>query len=83
MKNSLKKLNSKANKIAIKTIGFKERAKQVLSNNSGEASISTAITILISVVIGALLLAGLYSLFEDTIMPTVQQHIEEMFDYAG
>ncbi|MFI3227614.1 MAG: hypothetical protein R3Y09_09410 [Clostridia bacterium] len=43
MKNSLKKLNSKANKIAIKTIGFKERAKQVLSNNSGEASISTAI----------------------------------------
>lgn len=39
--------------------------------------------ILISVVVGALLLAGLYLLFEDTILPTLTQRIEDLFDYKG
>jgi len=31
----------------------------------------------------ALLLALLYALFNDTIMPTVTQKIKDMFNYAG
>lgn len=42
-----------------------------------------AITILTSVVIGALLLAGLYLLFKDTVLPTLTQKIQEMFNYKG
>ena len=43
----------------------------------------SAIKILIAVVIGALLLAGLYALFGNTILPTVTQRIKDMFNYAG
>ncbi|HAE62697.1 MAG TPA: hypothetical protein DCG38_10270 [Eubacteriaceae bacterium] len=46
----------------------KERVKEVLQSNKGEGFIDTAVKILISVVIGALLLAGLYMLFQDTIL---------------
>ena len=39
--------------------------------------------ILIAVVLGALLLAGLYALFNDTVLPTLVKRVQEMFDYAG
>lgn len=42
-----------------------------------------AIKILIAVVIGALLLAGLYELFGDVVMPTLKKKITDMFNYAG
>jgi hypothetical protein len=42
-----------------------------------------AVKILISIVIGALLLAGLYALFGDVILPTLQERIEDMFNFAG
>lgn len=42
-----------------------------------------AVKILIAVVIGALLLAGLYALFGNTIMPTLTQRIKDMFNYNG
>ena len=50
---------------------------------SGEGYIDTAVKILIAVVLGALLLAGLYTLFGDTVLPTVTQRVEDMFNYAG
>jgi hypothetical protein len=67
----------------IKSMVIKERVKQVLQSNKGEGFIDTAVKILISVVIGALLLAGLYMLFQDTILPTLEQRIKDMFDYNG
>jgi len=42
-----------------------------------------AIKILMSVVIGALILAGLYALFGDTVLPTLTERIEDMFNYGG
>ena len=39
--------------------------------------------ILIAVVIGALLLSGLYALFNTTIMPTVTSKITQLFNFAG
>jgi len=42
-----------------------------------------AIKILIAVVIGALLLAGLYALFGETVLPTLKKRIQDMFNYAG
>ena len=53
------------------------------SRHSGEGYIDTAVKILIAVVLGALLLAGLYALFGDVVMPTLNERITNMFNYAG
>ena len=42
-----------------------------------------AVVILIAVVLGALLLAGLYALFGDVVLPEITKRIQEMFNYAG
>ena len=42
-----------------------------------------AIKILMAVVIGALMLAGLYALFSENVLPTLSRRITEMFNYAG
>lgn len=54
-----------------------------LKDKSGENYVDTGVKILIAVVLGALLLAGLYALFNTTIMPTITQRITEMFNYSG
>lgn len=59
------------------------KAHKLLKNTKAEAYVDTGVKILIAVVVGALLLAGLYALFGDTIMPTVTEKVEELFDYAG
>ncbi len=63
--------------------GLAFRSRHILSQNAGEGYIDTAIKILIAVVLGALLLAGLYALFGETVLPTLTQRIKEMFNYAG
>lgn len=60
-----------------------KRFCRILVNTSGEGFVDTAVKILISIVIGALLLAGLYTLFGDTILPTLTDRINEMFNYEG
>ena len=76
MKHLICKLKSKAVMTAART-------RPVLSGSRGDGYIDTAIKILIAVVLGALLLAGLYALFGETVLPTLVQRIKEMFNYAG
>lgn len=57
--------------------------KNKLQDTAGEGYVDTAIKILIAVVLGALLLAGLYALFNDTVLPTLVRRVQEMFDYSG
>ena len=62
------------------------RAKAIrltATRRSGEGYIDTAVKVLIAVVLGALVLAGLYAILNDTVMPTVTQKITEMFSYNG
>jgi hypothetical protein len=59
------------------------RSKSILTGNAGEGYIDTAIKILLAVVLGALLLAGLYALFGETVLPTLTERIKEMFNYGG
>ena len=60
-----------------------EKAVQLLKDKKGENYVDSAVKILIAVVIGALLLAGLYALFNDVVMPTLTTKIQTMFNYAG
>ncbi len=75
------------NKIMIKTKKILGRqavaVKIAINNNRGEGYIDTAVKILIAVVLGALLLVGLYALFGEVVMPTLEERIKEMFNYAG
>ena len=79
MERAIEKTNNFITNKANKAIAI----KFATSNNRGEGYIDTAIKILISVVLGALLLAGLYMLFGDVVMPTLNERITDMFNYAG
>ena len=76
MKKIITTIQNKLSAIAIRT-------KTALANARGEGYVDTGVKILIAVVIGALLLAGLYTLFNTTIMPTVTTKVTELFSYNG
>jgi hypothetical protein len=58
------------------------KAQLLLRSRQGEGFVDTAIKILIAVVIGALVLAGLYALFGETVLPILKQRITDMFNYG-
>lgn len=60
-----------------------DRTKEALVNREGQGTLDVAITVLISIVLGALILAGLYLIVDSTVLPTITQRIKDMFDYAG
>ena len=76
MKKLFGKIRNKANEIAV-------RAKTAIGNVKAEGYVDSGVKILIAVVIGALLLAGLYTLFNKTIMPTVTSKVTALFNYTG
>ena len=69
--------------LQLKAVQLADRVKKAVSNRRGEGFVDTAVKVLMAVVIGALVLAGLYLLFKDTILPTLTQRIQEMFNYKG
>ena len=71
-----KKIKNKVNSAIIS-------AKCAVANKKAEGYVDSGVKILIAVVIGALLLGGLYTLFNSTIMPTVTTKIQGLFNYAG
>ena len=71
------------NSITNKLKSLAVRTQTAISNTRGEGYVDSGVKILIAVVIGALLLTGLYTLFDDTIMPTVTTKIQNLFNFAG
>lgn len=57
---------------------LKEKA-QVLTEKRAEFYIDKAIGIIIAVVVGTLLLGGIYSLFNGTVLPGLAERISGMF----
>ena len=76
MKNFINNIKSKFNRAVIS-------AKTAIESTSGEGYIDTGVKIIIGVVIGGVILAGLYLLFNTTIMPTLSTKIQGMFNYGG
>ena len=69
--------------IRAKVEALATRAVAAVSNFKAEGYVDSGVKILIAVVIGALLLSLLYTLFNTTIMPSVTTKIQEIFNYAG
>ena len=76
MKKLINSIKNKINGMAIS-------AKTAIASKSGEGYIDTGVKIIIGVVIGGVILAGLYALFNTTIIPTLTTKITEMFSYSG
>ena len=62
MKKFFNKVQNKANELAI-------RAKSTIDNARAEGYIDTGVKIIIGVVVGAVILGGLYALFNGVILP--------------
>ena len=76
MKNFMNKIKAKVNSLAI-------RAKTTVENVKAEGYVDTGVKIIIAVVVGAVILGGLYALFNSVIIPRLNTEILEMFNYAG
>ena len=80
MKKFFNSITTKINAMATRA---KTAVAAVAASAAGEGYVDSGVKILIAVVIGALLLGGLYALFNTTIMPTVTSKITELFNFAG
>ena len=60
-----------------------DRTAAALTDRTGQGTLDVAITVLISIVLGALYLAGMYLIVDVTVLPTITQRIKDMFDYGG
>ena len=76
MKKLINKIKSKFQK-SVTTV------QTVIAEKRAEGYIDTAVKIIIGVVIGGVLLAGLYTLFNTTVIPTLTTKIGQMFSYTG
>ena len=76
MKKFFDKIKNKANSLAVS-------AKTTLANAKAEGYIDTGVKIIIGVVVGAVILGGLYALFNTVIIPRLNTEILEMFNDAG
>lgn len=76
MKKLFDSIRNKFNKAAA-------TVKATVESTTGEGYIDTGVKIIIGVVVGGVILAGLYALFNTTIIPTLTEKISGMFDYAG
>ena len=55
------------------------KAKNALANQRGDFYISDAVKVIIAVVLGALLLAAITAIFNDTILPRIITEIQGLF----
>ena len=91
MKKFFKKITNAVRAAAETVVGAVKRffsrkvtqTKAALASATGEGYVDTGVKIIIAVVVGGVLLAGLYALFNTTIIPTLTTKITEMFSYSG
>ena len=69
----------------VKTVPTRKgtQTRAALASAVGEGYVDSGVKIIIAVVVGGVLLAGLYALFKTTILPTLNTKITGMFGYAG
>ena len=70
----IQKIKNKLNTAAVKI-------QTAIQSKKAEGYVDSGVKILIAVVIGALLLAGLYTLFNSTIIPTLTTKVQGLFNY--
>ena len=80
MKKIINKIQKKFDSIVIST---KTTAVAVVDNTRAEGFVDTGVKIIIGVVVGAVILGGMYALFNGVILPRLNTEIQNMFNYKG
>ena len=83
LKSIVNKIKNGVRSVVEKVESVIVRTQVVLASSTAENYVDSGLKILIAVVIGALLLTGIYKLFNTTIMPTVTSKVTELFNYSG
>ena len=83
LKSIVNKIKNGVRAVVEKVESVIVRTQVVLASSTAENYVDSGLKILIAVVIGALLLTGIYKLFNTTIMPTVTSKVTELFNYNG
>ena len=76
MKKLINAIKNKANSAIVS-------ANTAIESTAGEGYVDTGVKIIVGVVIGGVILAGLYTLFNTSVIPTLTTKIQGMFNYAG
>ena len=76
MKKFINTIKSKCNNAIVS-------ARTAIESRTGEGYIDTGVKIIIGVVIGGVILAGLYTLFSGIVDTTLPAKINELFNYGG
>ena len=76
MKKLINSIKNKTNSAIIS-------ANTAIESTAGEGYVDTGVKIIVGVVIGGVILAGLYTLFNTSVIPTLTTKIQGMFNYAG
>ena len=81
MTNAIRTLTTKA---YLKAQNLKDSAKEALDNENGDFYISEGVKVIIAVILGSLLITAMVALFNQQIIPGIQDKITELFDaYSG
>ena len=76
MRKIFKNIKDKMNQAVV-------NVQTTIASKKAEGYVDTGVKIIIGVVIGGVILAGLYALFNTTILPSLEGKISEMFNYGG
>ena len=76
MKNAISNI---ATRVSLKAQSLKESAKKCLGNENGDFYISEGVKVIIAVILGSLLITAMVYLFNDQIIPGIQDKIEALF----
>ena len=76
MKKFFKNIKNRAERAVVSV-------QTMIESKKAEGYVDTGVKIIIGVVIGGVILAGLYALFNTTILPSLEGKISDMFNYGG
>ena len=81
MKNVISNL---ATRVSLKAQELKNSAKECLDNENGDFYVSEGVKVIIAVILGSLLITAMVALFNQQIIPGIQDKITELFGaYSG
>ena len=72
-------INRAAATVTLTVWNARKQVQESLRNERGDFYISDGVKIIIAVVLGALLLAALSGIFNDTVIPRITHEIEALF----
>ena len=77
-------ISNLASRVSLKAQELKTSAKERLDNENGDFYISEGVKVIIAVILGSLLITAMVALFNQQIIPGIQDKITELFDaYSG